>query len=260
MGSSYLPVAEGDASRNFSGILGRTLCARHFKWTGTCAHVAALYLRIYVGCRSRVEKFSYGRTEWISEIEYAFGILSAPACLGETPWYGAEMARGRGMVQRGGSREPRRGGRSPPNEPWKIGVLGKNLKRRERFQAPAAILSAPSSSPPAASKSNPKRAERQLHYHSCSKQRKVCLDPSFIPLAEASSLAAAPHPAALLDEFRALYTLISGARRLEELCASDVACCSPSAISEHRESILDVGPRSVVIKESSIVRGCRVAG
>lgn len=31
------------------------------------------------------------------------------------------------------------------------------------------------------SKPNPKRAERYPHYHSCSRQRKVCLDPAFIP-------------------------------------------------------------------------------
>lgn len=103
---------------------------------------------------------------------------------------------------------------------------------------PHSIASLPSSSPfppnlshslaVPYSKPNPKRAERYPHYHSCSRQWKVCLDLAFFlfPLSrrrpalvrilaasnEVGESRGASHPAVVLYEFQALYTLISGIR------------------------------------------------
>lgn len=79
-------------------------------------------------------------------------------------------------------------------------------------------------------KPNPKRAERRPYYHSCSRRRKVCLDPVSLStprlvrrgavcscggrlekVATRRGWSTTSHPAVMLYEFRALYTLISGA-------------------------------------------------
>lgn len=76
------------------------------------------------------------------------------------------------------------------------------------------------------SKPNPKRAERHPHYHSCSRQRKVCLVSVLFrhpTTFDADTVGAhsrtwvgedieppTSHPAVMLYEFRALCTLISG--------------------------------------------------
>lgn len=47
-------------------------------WIPGSAPATLLYFQIYVGTRVAYKSFLSRGTEWISEIEYAFGILSAP--------------------------------------------------------------------------------------------------------------------------------------------------------------------------------------
>lgn len=136
------------------------------------------------------------------------------------------------------------------------------------------------------SKPNPKRAERHPHYHSCSRQRKVCFRPGVHPLSLPSppsrrasvripdssqpgsrSIEARLHPAVMLYEFRALYTLISavgivsyaGRNRYNSV---RVAYYPLYATRNPRTSGIDSTSRGlswngIVIKPSSIVKSCR---
>lgn len=81
---------------------------------------SALCFEIYVGIRVSCKSFLSSRTQWIFEIEYAFGILFAH---GRREW-----KRKRGEDRPAGRRRLE----GLRNEPWRIEVPEKNLKCRER--------------------------------------------------------------------------------------------------------------------------------
>lgn len=100
------------------------------------------------------------------------------------------------------------------------------------------------------SKPNPKRAERHPHYHSCSRQRKVCLVSVLFrhpTTFDADTVGAhtwvgedieppTSHPAVMLYEFRALCTLISGTGVgfPREICIRVCVCISVCSRRWHR--------------------------